>query len=120
MSKERFDHLLDLVKDKISKKNTNMREAITAEERLVITLRYLSAGMSQQTLCYSFRIGRTTVSQIVNEVCTFIRNSFIRNEDIKNSKALVTSEDRSFIHLHIIQRRKCPKCSKCSEIIKPS
>ena len=36
MSKERFDHLLGLLRDKIAKKDTNMREAITAEERLVI------------------------------------------------------------------------------------
>ena len=70
MSKERFDHLLSLVKERITKKDTNMREAITAKERLVITLRYLSAGMSQQTLCYNFRVGRTTVSNIVSEVCT--------------------------------------------------
>ena len=67
-----------------------------------------------------FLVGLTTnYTWLYYEVC-FIRNSFIRNEDIKNSKALVTSEDRSFIHLHIIKRRKCPKCSKCSEIIKPS
>ena len=52
MSKERFNHLLSLVRDKITKKNTKMREAIAAEERLVITIRYLSAGMSQQTLSH--------------------------------------------------------------------
>ena len=51
MSKERVDHLLGLLRDKINKEDTNMREAGTAEERLVITLRYLSAGMSQQDLC---------------------------------------------------------------------
>ena len=72
MSKERFDHLLGLLRDKIAKKDTNMREAITAEERLVITLRYLSAGMSQQDLCYNFRVGRTTVSNILKEVCSTI------------------------------------------------
>ena len=43
--KERFDHLLSIIRHKITKKETHMREAITAEERLVITLRYLSAGM---------------------------------------------------------------------------
>ena len=42
MSKERFDHLLSLVREKITKKDTKMREAITAEERLIITLRYLA------------------------------------------------------------------------------
>ena len=60
MSKERFDHLLSLIRDKITKKDTHMREAITAEERLVITLRYLSAGIAQKDLCCNFRVGRTT------------------------------------------------------------
>ena len=69
MSKERFDHLLSLVRDKITKKNTRMREAVTPEERLVITIRYLATGMAQQTLCYNFRIGRTTASNIVRDVC---------------------------------------------------
>ena len=49
MSKERFDHLLELVRDKITKKDTYYtRKAIISEERLVITLRYLASGMSQQ------------------------------------------------------------------------
>ena len=69
MSKERFDHLLSLIRDRITKKNTQMREAITAGERLLVTLRYLATGMSQQTLCYNFRIGRTTASNIIREVC---------------------------------------------------
>ena len=62
MSKERFDHLLSIIRDEITKKDTPMRKAISAEERLIITLRFLSAGMSQQTLRYNFRVGRTTVS----------------------------------------------------------
>ena len=68
MTKERFDHLLSLVREKITKKDTRLREAITAEERLVITLRYLSSGMSQQDLCWNFRVGWTTVSNILSEV----------------------------------------------------
>ena len=74
MSKERFDHLLSLVREKITEKDTRLREAITAEERLVITLRYLSAGMSRQDLCYNFRVGRATVSNILKEVCDAIYN----------------------------------------------
>ena len=64
MSKERFDHLPGLLREKITKKDTQMRVAITAEERLVITLRYLSSGMSQQDLCYNFRVRLTTMSTI--------------------------------------------------------
>ena len=63
MSKERFDQLLSLVREKMTKKDTKMRETISAEERLGITLRYLWQGTSQQTLCFSCRVGRQTVSQ---------------------------------------------------------
>ena len=72
MSKERFDHLLSLVCDKIMKKDTQMRSAITAEERLLIWLPYLASGVSQQDLCWSFRIVKMTASNIVREVCVAI------------------------------------------------
>ena len=69
MSKSRFDHLLSLVKDKLKKEETNMRKPISPGERLLITLRYLCTGMSQQALCYSFRVGKQTVSNIIKETC---------------------------------------------------
>ena len=50
MSKERFDHLFSLVEHLIHKKDTYFRQAIPARERLVLTLRYLATGSSQQTL----------------------------------------------------------------------
>ena len=82
MSKERFDHLLSMVRDKITKKDTQLRESITAEERLIITLRYLASGMAQQDFCWNFRIGRTTASNIVREVSIALydaRNSIYLN-----------------------------------------
>ena len=39
---------------------------------MVIALRYLATGSSQQTLSYSFRVGRITVSNIVRAVCEAI------------------------------------------------
>ena len=65
MSPNRFQHLLELVSPLISKKDTNMRKAISAEERLALTLRLLSTGDSQQSLSFSFGIGKATVSRIV-------------------------------------------------------
>ncbi|KAG8252174.1 hypothetical protein J6590_064205, partial [Homalodisca vitripennis] len=38
MSVKRFEELLDIVQDHITKKDTNCRKSITAEERLFITL----------------------------------------------------------------------------------
>ena len=49
-----------------------MRKTITAEERLVRTLRFLAMGDSQQSLSFSFRMGKTTVSNIVTETSNAI------------------------------------------------
>ena len=67
MSPERFKHLLGLVSPLIAKKDTKMRAAISAEERLAVTLRFLATGDSQQSLSFSFRLGKTTVSNIIAE-----------------------------------------------------
>ena len=72
MSPERFEHLLSLVGPTIQKKDTHLRESISAEQRLVITIRFLSSGDAQQSLCYSFRLGKSTTSVIVSETCAAI------------------------------------------------
>ena len=72
MSLERFSHLLSLVQERISKKDTRIRKSISAEERLVLTLRFLASGENQQSPSFSFRIGRQSVSWIVAETCKAI------------------------------------------------
>ena len=67
MSPERFQHLLELTRKLITKKDTPMRRAITADERLAITLRFLATGDSQQSLSFSFRMGKATISKILTE-----------------------------------------------------
>ena len=72
MSPERFQHLLSLVKPLIEKKDTKFRKCISAAERLALTLRFLATGDSQQSLSFSFRIGKATVSKIISETCDAI------------------------------------------------
>ena len=72
MSPDRFNHLLSLVEPLIRKSDTRFRKSISASERLALTLRFLATGDSQQTLSYSFRIGKATVSKIVSETCEAI------------------------------------------------
>ena len=72
MSPESFDHLLSLVSPLISKQSTKLREPISSAERLALTLRFLASGNSQQTMSFSYRIGRTTVSRIIKETCLAI------------------------------------------------
>ena len=72
MSANRFEHLLSKVAPVISKKDTRMRKCVTAAERLSVTLRFLATGDAQQSLSYSYRLGKTTVRNIINETCDAI------------------------------------------------
>ena len=72
MSPDRFNDLLSLVEPLKRKSDTRFRKATSACERLALTLKFLATGNSQQTLSYSFRIGRTNVSKIVSKTCEAI------------------------------------------------
>ena len=50
-------------------KKSLYREPISAAEPLSVTLRFLATGDSQQTISFSYRIGLTTVSNIIAETC---------------------------------------------------
>ena len=69
MIPERFEHLFNLVGPLIAEQGTNYRKSKPAKKRLVITLRYLAEGCSQQALSLGFRVGKSTVSKILKEVC---------------------------------------------------
>lgn len=72
MSSDQFDFLLNRVQPIISKKDTNMRKAISAETRLLITLRYLASGDSYRSLTFLFRVPHNTISGIIPQVCKAI------------------------------------------------
>ena len=70
MSTERFSHLLSLVQERVSKKDFEekfrFQKSIFTAERLILlilTLRFLASGENQQSLSFSFRIGRQSVSR---------------------------------------------------------
>ena len=69
MSPERLDHLVSLVGHLIAKKACKSRIPISAEERLVITLRYLATGDSQLSQAFNSRVGRSTVCHIISDTC---------------------------------------------------
>ena len=56
----------------IAKEDTTFRNAISPGERLAVTLRFLASGESQQSLFFSYRIGRSTLSGILKETCDAI------------------------------------------------
>lgn len=75
MSQADFQILLNLVGPKTKKMDTNFRKAITVEERLALTLRFLATGDSYSSLQYLFKISKQAISEIVPEVCTALIDS---------------------------------------------
>ncbi|XP_054709065.1 uncharacterized protein LOC129218766 [Uloborus diversus] len=74
MSGSQFDFLLNLLGARIQKQDTNMRASIPASDRLLICLRFLATGMGYQDLALAFRVGKSTVPLIIDEVCSEIFN----------------------------------------------
>ncbi|XP_014667953.1 PREDICTED: uncharacterized protein LOC106809400 [Priapulus caudatus] len=82
MSPESFLHILDKIKDKITKEDTVMRQAITAKERLSVTLRFLATGESFRSLSFQYRMGERTISEIIKETTAAIVDT-MKNEYLK-------------------------------------
>lgn len=72
MSSDTYCELLNMLRPYITKQKTNMREAISANERLAVTLRFLATGRSFEDLKFSSIISLTTISKIVLETCNAI------------------------------------------------
>ncbi len=74
MPYSKFIELVEVINPRIVKRDTRMRDAISPSERLAICIRYLATGETFRSLSFQFRIGRTTISEIVIDVCTAIFN----------------------------------------------
>ncbi|CAH1966486.1 unnamed protein product [Acanthoscelides obtectus] len=74
MDYDAFQELLMLVKPLIKKKNTLFREAVSVEERLLATLRFLATGRSYEDLKFSCIISPQLLGRIIPETCRAIYN----------------------------------------------
>ncbi|XP_046994110.1 uncharacterized protein LOC124606186 [Schistocerca americana] len=67
MSIASFDELLNIVHDDLAPSGNYVRDSISPEEKLVITLRFLATGDSFKTISFSNRLGKSTVGAIVHD-----------------------------------------------------
>ncbi|KAF9405287.1 hypothetical protein HW555_013917 [Spodoptera exigua] len=76
-----FNELLKMV--------TPMRNCITAEERLTVTLRFLATGRSYECLNFSYGISPQSLGRIIPETCAVIfnvlKNNFFKMEEYLNT-----------------------------------
>ncbi|XP_063242786.1 uncharacterized protein LOC134542451 [Bacillus rossius redtenbacheri] len=84
MSPTTFEDLLIKIGPKICKKETHLREPITIQDRLAVTLRFLATGDSYSSLQYLFRISKQAIGGIVTEVCSALIE--VLKENIKLPK----------------------------------
>lgn len=68
MSEDHFDYLLQRISDRIQKSDTHLREAIRAQTKLEMTLRYLATGDSFKSLEFLFKVPATTTSKFLADV----------------------------------------------------
>ena len=86
MSPDRFEHLFSLAEPLITKQDTNYRKCIPARKRLVITLRYLAEGSSQQAPSMTYRVDKSTVCSIVKHVCDAIYTALAPTCDLHQQR----------------------------------
>ena len=79
---------------------------ISKKERLCLTLRYLASGDSQQSISYNFRIGKTTVHNIVKETCEAIWEALSETY----SKQPTTCEEWEEIAKDMLVKWNFPNC----------
>lgn len=75
LSTTEFNYVLDKISPLIQKQNTEMRECINPEMRLMVTLRYLATGSSMTSLHYEWCVSVASLSSIIPETCAAIYDS---------------------------------------------
>lgn len=68
--------MLEKVKPFITQKATNIPYPISVEEKLIITLRYLTIDGSLNSLKYQLRVKETAIGKFIVHVCEAIYNVF--------------------------------------------
>ena len=78
MTPEFFEMMKTRLEPRLARQATNYRAPISVGEKLALTIRYLATGESYTSLSCQFRVGRSTISKFLPEVCRAIQDEFTR------------------------------------------
>ena len=73
-----FEMIKTRLEPHLARQATNYRAPISVGEKLALTIRYLATGESYTSLSCQFRVGRSTISKFLPEVCRAIQDEFTR------------------------------------------
>ena len=69
MTPEFFEMIKTRLEPRLARQATNYRAPISVGEKLALTIRYLATGESYTSLSCQFRVGRSTISKFLPQVC---------------------------------------------------
>ena len=78
MTPEFFEMIKSRLEPHLARQTTNYGAPISVGEKLALTIRYLATGESYTSLACQFRVGRSTISKFLPEVCKAILDEFTR------------------------------------------
>ncbi|KAL4718246.1 hypothetical protein ACJJTC_018245 [Scirpophaga incertulas] len=85
MDMEAFETLLQLIEPVIERKNTQMRQSVSARERLTATLRYLATGRTYVDMKFSCAISPQLLGKLIPETCRelfkALKNEFLKERE---------------------------------------
>jgi len=93
MSPTDFEILINLVGHKIKKKDTHLRIAISVQDRLAVTIRFLATGDSYSSLQYLFKISKQSISFIIPEVCQALVQALKENIQVSDHVYFIKVSD---------------------------
>lgn len=93
MRRRTFERLCDRLAPRIVRQDTPLRRPVPVEKRVAVTLWWLATGSGYRTVAHLFGMGKSSVCEIVHEVCAAL--SALRSEYIKLP---VGDQLRSIVH----------------------
>uniref|UniRef100_A0A6P7G3T0 Uncharacterized protein LOC114333878 n=1 Tax=Diabrotica virgifera virgifera TaxID=50390 RepID=A0A6P7G3T0_DIAVI len=109
MSPLTFEYLLEKLHSRLEK-YSNFRKCIEPEQKLMVTLRFLSTGLSFRSLAFSFRMAHSTVRNIIYEVC---EAEAIWDEFHKQHMPLPTTKTHEVVAEDFFVKWNFPNCIGC-------
>lgn len=106
MNSEDFNYLLEKIRHKIERQHY-VRAPISAEDKLLATLRFIATGDDYSSIMFHHRISKTAISKFIPEVCDALVDVLKNEMPVFNS---FSEKNRNTIECINVKRFILPHC----------